>query len=249
VVQDRVVAEAMAMLGERDPGPAIVLAGEGWPAGVVGIVAAKLVDKFQRPAFVVGIDPATGIGRGSARTIGGVNLYDALAAAAPHLDRFGGHAAAAGFTVRRELVAAMSETIAAAVGAASQLAEGSGPVARVTIGGDGAADAEVRLTDVDERLAEELAGLGPFGQDNREPTLVTRNARVTAVRRVGADDAHLKLTVTDDAGNTRTCIGFGLGPRDCHTGDRVDLAFLPTISTWQGRRSAELTLRDFTILA
>jgi len=98
-IQDRVMTEALAQVGDRDPGPAIVLAGEGWPSGVVGIIAAKLVDKFQRPAFVVGIDPDTGLGRGSARTTSGINLYTALAEAAPHLDRFGGHAAAAGFTV------------------------------------------------------------------------------------------------------------------------------------------------------
>src|SRR5207244_10497698 len=101
-VQDRVMTEALAQLGESDPGPAVVLAGEGWPAGVVGIVAAKLVDKYQRPAFVIGIDPVTGVGRGSARGVGGVNLYEALASASrelgPRLDRFGGHAAAAGFT-------------------------------------------------------------------------------------------------------------------------------------------------------
>jgi single-stranded-DNA-specific exonuclease len=95
-IQERVMTEALELLGDRDPGPAVVIAGEGWPSGVVGIVAAKLVDLYQRPAFVVGIDPVTGIGRGSARTAGGVNLYRALCEAAPHLGRFGGHAAAAG---------------------------------------------------------------------------------------------------------------------------------------------------------
>ncbi|HEY0476108.1 MAG TPA: single-stranded-DNA-specific exonuclease RecJ, partial [Kofleriaceae bacterium] len=176
-LQDRVMAEALAQLGDRDPGPAVVISGEGWPAGVVGIVAAKLVDRYQRPAFVVGIDPETGIGRGSARTAGAVNLYRALSEAAPWLDKYGGHAAAAGFTVRRESMAALSESLGAAC---VRLAAGSGPVA---VGRD--VDAEVRLADVDERLAQELAGLGPFGQDNPSPVLVTRNVRVSAARRVG----------------------------------------------------------------
>src|SRR5439155_21157810 len=140
-VQDRVMPEALALLGDHDPGPAIVLAGEGWPCGVVGIVAAKLVDKFQRPAFVVGIDPETGVGRGSARTVAGVHLYDALALAAgelgSRLDRFGGHAAAAGFTIRREHVAALAEAL---TGAVPRLAEGSGPVPQGR-----EVDAEVRL--------------------------------------------------------------------------------------------------------
>jgi len=217
-----------------------VIAGEGWPAGVVGIVAAKLVDRYQRPAFVVGIDPETGVGRGSARTAGGINLYRALSEAAPWLDRYGGHAAAAGFTVRRESIAALGESLGAAC---AKLAAGSGPVATGR-----EVDAEVRLADVDERLAEELAGLGPFGQDNPSPLLVTRNVRVSAVRRVG-DGSHLKLTLEDDRSTTRTAIGFQLGDREVDVGARVDLAFLPTISTWQGRRSAELELSDLAIVS
>jgi single-stranded-DNA-specific exonuclease len=239
-IQDRVMAEALELLGDRDPGPAVVIAGEGWPAGVVGIVAAKLVDRYQRPAFVVGIDPVTGIGRGSARTAGGVNLYNALCAAAPHLDRYGGHAAAAGFTVQRDQIAQMSELLG---GACARLAAGSGPV---VAGRE--VDAEVRLAEVDERLAEELAGLGPFGQDNASPVLAARNVRVTAVRRVG-DGSHLKLTLEDDRATTRTAIGFNLGDREVDVGARVDLAFLPTVSTWQGRRSAELELSDLAIVS
>lgn len=240
-IQERVMTEALELVGD-EPGPAIVLAGEGWPAGVVGIVAAKLVDRFQRPAFVVGIDPETGIGRGSARTAGGVDLYRALNEAAHTsgcLGRYGGHAAAAGFTVRRESVQQLAEALG---GACARLAAGSGPVQTGKL-----VDAEVRLAEVDERLAQELAGLGPFGQENPAPVLVTRNARVTAARRVG-DGSHVKLTIEDDRSTTRSAIGFNLGDRctelGIHVGARLDLAFLPTVSTWQGRRSAELELSD-----
>src|SRR6185312_10898624 len=125
-------------------------------------------------AFVIGIDPETGLGRGSARTVPGVNLYEALAEAAPWLDRFGGHAAAAGFAVRREAVAPLAEALGDAV---SRFAEGSGPHrpggARVV-----EVDAEVALAEVDERLAQELAGLGPFGQENPAPLLATRAAHI-----------------------------------------------------------------------
>lgn len=283
-IQDRVLAEALDMI-ERNGGPpstdgigfakgsgafprdivlgpdapAIVVAGEGWPSGVVGIVAAKLVDRFQRPAFVVGIDPETGLGRGSARTAGGVDLYRALSEAwreanlgatpraaatstTPAAWRFGGHAAAAGFTVGREAMAALADALGASC---AKLAEGSGPKSTAK-----EIDAEVRLGDIDERLAQELAGLGPFGQANPAPLLVTRNARVTAVRRVG-DGSHLKLTLEDGdaAGDrspaTRSAIAFGLGDREVEVGARLDLAFLPTVSTWQGRRSAELEVHDF----
>jgi single-stranded-DNA-specific exonuclease len=238
-VQDRVMDEALAKVGD-EPGPAIVLAGEGWPSGVVGIVAAKLVEKFQRPAFVVGIDPATGVGRGSARTTGGINLYEALAAAAPCLERFGGHAAAAGFTIKRESVEALAEQLGAAV---TRLAEGSGPVSTSTD-----VDAEVRLAEVDERLAQELSGLGPFGQENPPPLLVTRRVKVTGARRVG-DGSHLKLMLEDDRQTVRSAIGFGLGDRPIEVGARVDLAFVPTVSTWQGRRSAELEVADLSVVS
>ena len=239
-VQDKVMTEALAMLGDRDPGPAVVIAGEGWQPGVVGIVAAKLVERYARPAFVIAIDPVSGLGRGSARTCAGVNLYEALATAAPCLDKFGGHAAAAGFTIQRDAVPALGEALA---GAVVRLAEGSGPI---PTGRE--IDAEVRLADVDERLAQELAGLGPFGQENPAPLLVTRGARVTQVRRVG-DGSHLKLTIEDDNQIVRSAIGFGLGERPVELGARVDLAFVPTISTWQGRRSAELEVADLAIVS
>jgi single-stranded-DNA-specific exonuclease len=289
-IQDRVLAEALEMI-ERNAassstgvdfakgsgafandivlGPdsaAIVVAGVGWPSGVVGIVAAKLVDKYQRPAFVVGIDPETGLGRGSARTAGGIDLYRALSDAWRDADltaasaraaaasstpsssaaawRYGGHAAAAGFTIGRDSMAALADALGASC---AKLAEGSGPRQSGK-----EMDAEVRLGDVDERLAQELAGLGPFGQANPPPLLITRNARVTAVRRVG-NGQHLKLTLEDgnaaSAGDrspaTRSAIGFGLGDREIVVGAHIDLAFLPTVSVWQGRRSAELEVHDF----
>ncbi len=189
----------------------------------------------------------TGVGRGSARTAAGINLYKALAMAAesaPCLGRFGGHAAAAGFTLDRSQVAALAEALG---GAVTKLAEGSGPV----VSGR-EIDAEVRLAEVDERLAAELAGLGPFGQQNPAPTLVTHHARVTQVRVVGTGfgskggPGHLKLTLEDDTQTVRSAIGFGLGDRAAgiDVGARLDLAFVPTVSTWNGRRSAELEVAD-----
>jgi single-stranded-DNA-specific exonuclease len=262
------VLDAVARFPNTVLGPdagAIVVAGEGWPSGVVGIVAAKLVDKYQRPAFVVGIDPETGLGRGSARTAGGIDLYRALSEAWRSADigaaataaaaasttpnatashwRYGGHAAAAGFTIGREAMSSLADALGASC---TKLAEGSGPK---RAGKE--CDAEVRLADVDERLAQELSGLGPFGQANPAPLLITRSARVTAVRRVGSNNAHLKLTLEDASAPsdrtpaTRTAIGFNLGDREVEVGALIDVAFLPTVSTWQGRRSAELEVHDF----
>lgn len=243
-IQDRVMDEALAKLRasgvDENPGAAIVIAGEAWPSGVVGIIASKLVDRFHRPAFVIALDPVSGVGRGSARTVPGVNLYEALHCAAPHLQRYGGHAAAAGFTIGGDAVPAFADVIADACG---KMAEGSVPISSIVD-----IDAEVALREVDERLAEELSGLGPFGQHNAAPVLVTRAVVVKSTRRVG-NGAHLKLTVEDRHHASRDAIGFGLGERTVEVGDTVDLAFMPRISTWQGRRSAELEVSDLAVVA
>jgi single-stranded-DNA-specific exonuclease len=239
-LQADVMAAVQAQLGDDDPGPAVVISGEGWPAGVVGIVAAKLVDKYQRPAFVVAIDPSTGEGRGSARTSGGVDLYQALLGSKQHLTRFGGHAAAAGFALHRDDVAALRISLGEQV---SRLAAGSGPVQTHTL-----ADAEVRLDDIDERLATELTALGPFGQLNPAPKLLLRDVTVQTLRKVG-DGSHIKLILTD--GNTagsarveRSAIGFSMGDKPIVQGQRVDALFVPVVSTWQGRQRVELSLHD-----
>jgi single-stranded-DNA-specific exonuclease len=230
--QDRVTAEAQAALEATDPGPAVVVAGQGWPSGVVGIVAARLVEVYRRPAFVIAVDANTGIGRGSARAVGGVNLYRALERAAPHLVRYGGHAAAAGLTVAAERIPALREALCAAV--IEQAA---------TESGERAADAEVELGEVDERLADELASLAPFGKGNEQPVLVGRALRVRDSRRVG-DGSHLKLVLEGAGGAVRGGIAFGLGDRDPGPGAAIDCAFSAGISTWGGGRSVELQIRE-----
>lgn len=248
-VQDQVYAEALALLGDTQPGPAVVLGKEGWPAGVVGVVAAKLVDQWQRPAFVVGVDPATGEGRGSARTVGGVDLYRALHGAAPQLARYGGHAAAAGFSVRadrprwlEELREALCEQVAAQqVATAAALAQGSGPVA-TSIGDEPQwVDAEVPLARVTLQLVRELELLAPFGQGNPTPRLLVRDAVVVASRRVG-DGSHLQLTLGDGRGSERRAIFFRAGERALEQGQRVDVVFTPQASVWNGRERLDLEI-------
>jgi len=232
--QERVTAEALASLGSRDPGPAVVVAQTGWPSGLVGIVAARLVDIYRRPAFVIALDAESGLGRGSARTAGDVNLYRALERAAPHLVRFGGHAAAAGLTVTMDRVDLLREALWAAV---SEQAPGGS--ARVTA----AADAEVELGEVDETLADELGSLAPFGKGNEQPILVGRGLRVRDSRKVG-DGSHLRLVLEDRGGAVRGAIAFGLGERDPGAGAAIDCAFSAGISTWRGGRSVELSIRE-----
>jgi len=238
IAQDRCYEEALAALDEHGDAPAIVIAARGWPPGVVGIVAAKLVDRTGKPAFVIGVGD-DGVGRGSARAPGGQNidLYRALAECAPMLDRFGGHAGAAGLTVHEDRVPALREALGAAV---ARFAEGSGPIAQ------DACDAEVALAEIDEPLCTELGSLAPFGQDNAAPRLVARGLRVRSSRKVG-DGSHLKLDVEDAHGNVRGAIAFGQGEQDPGAGATVDLAFTPVVSEWNGNRRVELEVAGLAV--
>ncbi|MCP4444194.1 MAG: single-stranded-DNA-specific exonuclease RecJ [Myxococcales bacterium] len=231
--QDKVFAEAMKLLESDSPSgkSAIVIAGEGWAHGVMGIIASRLVDHYRMPAVVIAIDAESGEARGSARSFGGVNLYDALEASSENLLRFGGHAAAAGLSLLPEHVGSFRELFLEAV-------KTQGPETVVAY----ECDAEVGADELSEHLANELQTLAPFGKGNAEPLLMSRNVEVTDSRRVG-DGSHLKLTLRDGQGRELSAIAFGLGEKDPGAGNRIDLAYMPAITRWAGRKRLELSVK------
>jgi single-stranded-DNA-specific exonuclease len=211
--------------------PALVLARPGWHAGVAGIVAAKLVERFGKPAAVIALDDATGQGRGSLRTVPGFNVYEALCACRDHLVRFGGHAAAAGITVDAAHVEALRRAFAA------QAARGGATTPSIPV------DAVVHLGEVSNQLAAELAALAPFGPGNEAPIIAAGNARVRASRRVGDDGSHLKLTLECERHATaHQANAYRLGEHDPGVGASIDGANRPAISEWRGERRLELTV-------
>lgn len=224
--QDAVEGQAKTHAAAYAEAASLVVAGSGWQHGVVGIVAAKLVDAYGKPAFVIAIDEA-GVGRGSARSAGGIDVYEALAAAAPWLTRFGGHRAAAGFTVAPQHIEQVRAAIEGYVASA--------PRSHVRT----ACDAEVSLRDIDERLVGELEALAPFGPEHPDIRLVLRAATVRQSRRVG-DGSHLKLELADASGAIRTAIAFGQGAQAPEVGALVDLVATPVRNVWQGRVRVEL---------
>jgi single-stranded-DNA-specific exonuclease len=232
VEQERVHEEARAQVLAEEHGAAIVVAGKGWLSGVVGIVAARLVDEFHKPAIVIAIDDE-GVGRGSARTTAGVHLYEALAHSEEHLVRFGGHAQAAGLTIDEVRVDEFRASV-------SSYCAGAGVGGRPPV----LVDAEVDLQQLDVRLVRELETLAPFGKANARPTLVCAGLTVVQSRRVG-DGSHLKLSVRGEAGAEFGAIAFGMGERAPEPGARVHVAFSPAISHWAGRRRIELTVTEF----
>ena len=238
-IEAAVRASAQAQAEARGvDGPLVWAAAEGWHPGVVGIVAARLKEAYDRPAVVIGFDGD--IGKGSGRSVGGVDLGAAVQrlAAEGLLEKGGGHRMAAGLTVTRDrLEAAMARL---SVLLARQGAGTTGPEALRL-------DGLLSLGAVTPVLVEEIETAGPFGQGAPAPRFAFADVAVTA-RRVGEN--HLKATLRDATGAMAEAMAFGAceGPLGAlltaSAHQRFHVAAKLTLSTWNGRTKAELRLDD-----
>jgi single-stranded-DNA-specific exonuclease len=228
-IERRILEEALADAAAHVAGGArgLVLFRDGWHPGVVGIVAARVVERFHRPAVLVGV--ADGVGKGSGRSIEGFHLHEALAACAGHLQRFGGHRHAAGVTVDPRALPAFREAFERH--AAERLRE-EDLVPRTRLEGF------VEPDGLDERAAADLERLAPFGAGNPEPVFGVR-VRPRRARRVGAEGAHLKLQLAE-----RDAIGFSLGGLLPLCEGPVEAAVTLGFDEWDGTRRLQLKVRD-----
>jgi single-stranded-DNA-specific exonuclease len=215
----------------------IVLEGEGWHRGVIGIVATKVSEKYHRPVLVVSTE--NGIGYGSGRSPRGFNLLKALDCCSDLFDRFGGHAQAAGFQIPtrhvEELRRRLNEHAARVI--TEQDLE---PTLEV--------DSELRLSDIDESLFHEVETLAPFGPANPQPVFVARDLAVIAEPRV-LKGKHLKFRVEQD-GRALDVIGWNLvqrQPVNFSGARRVSLAFTIASNAYQGIRSLQLVAKDIQV--
>lgn len=235
-VCDRIEAEAIEQVeaGKLWEQPAIVLADPRWHPGVIGIVASRLVERYYRPAIMIAIE--SGIGKGSARSIDGFQLVDALMSCASLLVRAGGHAMAAGLTVSEERIPEFSRCF---VEVARKRLSREQLIPVVPI------DAEIDLSVVTDALARQLAQLAPFGAGNREPILCARGLHAVSTRLLG-DGVHLRLGLSDGRGYAEA-IGFHLGDVSdllAFTQATLDLAFSVTLDRWGDRERVQLVVRD-----
>ena len=215
----------------------IVLEGEGWHRGVIGIVATKVSEKYHRPVLVVSTE--NGVGYGSGRSPKNFNLLRALDSCADLFDRFGGHAQAAGFQIPtrhvEELRRRLNEHAASAI--TQQDLE---PTLEV--------DSELRLSDIDQGLFQEVERLAPFGPANPQPVFAARDLAVIAEPRV-LKGRHLKFRVEQD-GRALDVIGWNLAQRQpisLFGARRVSLAFTIACNSYQGIRSLQLVAKDIKI--
>ena len=235
--ESSILGEALDRLAEeyqeeKDFG--VVLEGEGWHPGVIGIVASRIVDRIHRPTVLVAMKD--GRGRGSARSIPNFNLYDALNACREYLDSFGGHRVAAGINIASDYVDDFKYAFNTE---ARDRLKGQHLHPKIIT------DLEINLSDATEELAHFLTYFGPFGIGNPTPVFVARDVELQVPpREVGK--GHLKLGLMQ-SGSIIEAIGFGLvkriSPESLNDGN-VDLAFKLKISMFRGRRQVEAHLLD-----
>ena len=236
-VEDRILREATAAVDEmtepRRRRRGYVLWSEDWHEGVIGIVASRLVERFHRP--VVLVTRSQDGWKGSGRSIPSFDLHGALGACAEHLERFGGHRAAAGLSLAEENLGAFADAFAAHADA--QIEPGDlFELVKV--------DAVVAAQDLTLGLAEELSQLAPFGLGNPEPTLLVPATEAVAPATVG-DGKHLRFRVRQHGRDAGTAIAFGQGSQldRLRAAGRFDVAFRLKENHWNGTVAPQLVVR------
>lgn len=234
--ENRIAAEAIELAEsthdfERDP--VLVIAKENWHHGVIGIVASRLTERYNMPTLLITVED--GIGKGSGRSIKGLNLSDALSACSDSLIRYGGHELAAGLTVAAdkvdELRVKLNEYARSCLSAEDII-----PTLEI--------DHEVEDSDITVAFAEEMALLEPCGVDNLSPMLMRKNAVISEINSIGGGK-HTKILLRSE-GSPKTALAFGvpMSETDLSVGDVVDIAFQIDINEFQNVRNAQMLIKD-----
>jgi single-stranded-DNA-specific exonuclease len=219
--------------------PVIILAHPNWPGGVVGIVANRLVERYHKPALLL-TEGEDGILRGSARSVEGLHITEAIAANKDLLLGFGGHPMAAGLSLQKENLTAFRRGLGKAV--ERQLGELIREEPTLQI------DAWLGLDEISLSLADAIELLAPFGAGNPELTLATRGVRLKAAQEIGKTKEHLRLTVEDERGNTQSLLWWGgAGEELPEAGAKLDIAYSLRASAYRGQRQVSLTFEEYRL--
>jgi single-stranded-DNA-specific exonuclease len=213
---------------------ALVLSGQGWHVGVLGIVASQIVNAYYRP--VVLITTRDGLGIGSGRSVAGLNLYDALASCKPYLETFGGHSMAAGLKIREENIADFQNAFENAIRCISQ-PEDLTPTLHI--------DSELDFDIISDALVNELEALMPFGSGNPEPLFLTADLTVVSSKIVGKN--HRRMTLRQSSKpNTPTfqAIQFNVDPRVSNKQNFSQIVYKLRWNRWRDRKTTQLVVED-----
>jgi single-stranded-DNA-specific exonuclease len=217
--------------------PILVLSHPSWPAGVIGVVASRLVEQYHRPVILLSAPPGQDA-RGSARSIETVNITSAIAANRELVKEFGGHPMAAGLSIDQDRISDFRKAISRTIqrlGVEIQKEK------------DLQIDGYLTLPELSLDLVEDLERLAPFGAGNPPLVLVTRNLKLTGYAAVGRNDDHLQLTIEDELGHTKRSIwwqaaGYTLPETT------FDLAYSVRASTYRGQRDVQLEWVDYRLV-
>lgn len=216
----------------------VVVGGQDWHPGVIGIVASRLVEEFYKPTLVISIKD--GIGKGSCRSIDNCNIYEALQSAEDLLIQFGGHQAAAGFSIKEDKIPALRERLAQHC--KEHLAETDYlPIVDI--------DSQVAIDDIDVPLIEEIETLEPYGMANPTPVLALEEATISDLFLMGQQKKHAKVLLERE---DSTIDAIAWNRPDLHAsffpGDRVKVAFTVQKNEWNGHVSPQLMIQDMALL-
>ncbi len=224
--------EASSVFAKTPPSSPIVLAGDGWHPGVVGIAASRLSEEYRQPTIMICLDGE--MGKGSCRSYGDFNLFEALSACSEHLEGFGGHAFAAGLNIRRDKIDAFRSALA--------LYYAENPPKSLPCLEPELLLEDFKLLDIDGVLS--LDELEPCGSDNPRPLMFACGLNLDSISEIGGGK-HLRLRVLSGERHF-DCVYFGhcLSDVDISPGSLVDLCFYPQINDFRGNRSVQLLVSD-----
>ncbi len=227
-----VVAVEAALRAAGEIPPAIVLSNPDWNAGVLGIVASKVLERYGRP--VVLLQEEEGVAKGSCRSVEGFHIVSALSDLSHLLTRYGGHAQAAGLALSLENLGAFRDGLSEI---ADRHARETPFVRRRSV------DAQLRVEEITPDLLSDLERLRPFGVGNEEPLFLLPGVRVSGISRIGAGGRHLRFAVEED-GRRLSGVAFGRTEIPVSASGRSDLLFAVQENVYRGARSLQLLLKD-----
>ncbi len=225
---DEMTRNEIDFMNER----AIVICGEGWNTGVIGLAASRLVEKYKWPTVLLSQDGDVCVG--SARSIPGVNIHQAMSTCRDLFVRFGGHAQAAGLTIEKKNVPEFRKRLSRAIAAQAE-AEAFIPTEEY--------DLELELSEMTEELVDAFSAMQPTGFGNPAPVFCVRGVHTTEVHTIGKDGAHLRMKLAQGS-DMRNAIGFRMGERMNTLPEVVEAILSLSINVWQDKRNVQCELRQ-----
>ena len=233
-IEKRIYEEAVKQIEERNlnKNNTIIVAGENWHHGVIGIVASKITEMYFKPSILLCNEGDES--KGSGRSIPGFDLHDALMKCLDHIEKFGGHSMEIGITIKKSELEQFSQSLENV--AKEEHTEEIVPIVQI--------DAKISLSDINKEMVESLNQLEPFGEGNKMPIFVIKNLKIDSIRAL-TEGKHLKLTLRE-GNNMVNAIGFNMGSlaEEYKIGDKIDVAGMLEINSFNGVDSVQINLKD-----